>query len=112
VQPSKQITHHRELPCTAEERIAVDELRHQDRAAVEVRHRILDREALRGIVLELQEPEDRGVAFDTNPRASRRERARHPRRTVVAVDPKHVGLVHTQLRRAYGADAVAIPEMS
>ena len=35
-----------------------------------------------------------------------------PRAAVIAVDPEHVGLVHTELRRRDRVNAVAIPEMS
>ena len=70
VQPSEQLTHHGELRGTVGELDAFDEPRHEDRAAIEVRYRIVDRQALRGIVLPLQESQDRGVALDTGTRPS------------------------------------------
>src|SRR5580692_1611576 len=60
VQPSEQLTHHGELRGTIGERDAFNEPRHEDRAAIEVRYRIVDGQALRGIVLPLQEPEKIG----------------------------------------------------
>ena len=48
-----------------------------------------------GVVLALQEAQDGGVALDTGPRPSGRERSRHPRVSVTAVDAEHVGLVNT-----------------
>src|SRR5271169_2048965 len=112
VQPSEQLTHHGELRGTVGELDAFDEPRHQDRAAIEVRYGIVDRQALRGIVLPLQESQDRGVALNTGTRPGGGKRAGNPRAAVMAVDAEHVGLVHTELRRRDRVDAVAIPEMS
>ena len=70
VQPSEQLPHHGELRGTVGEPGALDEPRHQHRAAIEVRYRIVDRQALRGIVVLLQEPEDRGVALSAGTRPS------------------------------------------
>ena len=70
VQPSEQLTHHGELRSTVGERDAFNEPRHEDRAAIEVRYRIIDRQALRGIVLSLQESENCGVALNTGTRPS------------------------------------------
>jgi hypothetical protein len=111
VQPSEQLTHHGELRGTVGERGAVDEPRYQDRAAIEVRYRIADRQALRGIVMPLQEPQDRRVALDTGTRPGRRERTGDPRAAVVAVDAEHVRLVHTELGRRDRVNAVTIPQM-
>jgi hypothetical protein len=111
VQPSEQLTHHGELRGTAGELDAFDEPRRQDRAAIEVRYRIIDRQALGGIVLPLQERQDRGVALDTGPRPGGGKRAGDPRAAVLAVDAEHVALVHTELRRRDRVDAVAIPQM-
>ena len=112
VQPSEQLTHHGELRGPVGELGAVDEPRHQDRAAVEVRYRVAGRQAFGGIVLPLQEAEDGGVALNAGPRPGGRERAGDPRAAVIAVDAEHVGLVHTELRRRDRVNAVAIPEMS
>jgi len=71
VQPTEQLTHHGELRGTVGEPGAFDEPRQEDRAAIEVRYRIVDRQALRGIVLPLQESQDRGVAFGTGTRPGR-----------------------------------------
>src|SRR6204780_2401497 len=90
VQPSEQLAHHGELRGTVGELDAFNEPRHEDRAAIEVRHRIVDRQALRGIVLPLQESQDCGVALDTGPRPSRGERAGDPRAAVITVDAEHV----------------------
>ncbi len=70
VQPSEQLTHHGELRGTVGELHAFDEPRHEDRAAIEVRYCIIGRQALRGIVLPLQESQDRGVAFNAGTRPS------------------------------------------
>ena len=43
VQPSEQLTHHGELLRAVGEPGAFDEPRHQDRAAIEVRYRFVDR---------------------------------------------------------------------
>ena len=43
VQPSQQLTHHRELLRAVGKPDAFDEPCHQDRAAIEVRDRIIDR---------------------------------------------------------------------
>ena len=112
MQPSEQLTHHGELRGTVGELDTFDEPRHQDRAAIEVRYRIVGRQALRGIVLPLQEPEDCGVALNTGTRPSGGKRTGDPRPAVIAVDAEHVGLVHTELRRRDRVNAVAIPEMS
>jgi hypothetical protein len=112
VQPSEQLTHHGELHGTVGEVDAVNEPRHEDRAAMEVRYRIVDRQALRGIVLPFQESEDCGVALNTGARPSGGESAGDPRAAVIAVDAEHVGLVHAELRRRDRVNAVAIPEMS
>src|ERR1700691_794773 len=112
VQPSEQLAHHGELRGTVGELDAFNEPRHEDRAAIEVRYRIIDRQALRGIVLPLQESQDRGVALGTGTRPGGGKRAGHPRAAVVAVDAEHVGLVHTELRRRDRVNAVAIPQMS
>ena len=111
VQPSEQLTHHGELRGTVGELDAFDEPRHEDRAAIEVRYRIIDRQALRGKVLPLQESQDRGVALDTGTRPSGGKRAGDPRVAVIPVDAEDVGLVHTELRRRDRVNAVAIPEM-
>ena len=112
VQPSEQLTHHGELLRAVGERSASDEPRHQDRAAIEVRYRVLGRQALRGIVVALQEPEDSSVALGACPRTGGRKDACDPRAAVIAVDAEHVGLVHTELRRRDRVNAVAIPNMS
>ena len=112
VQPSEQLTHHGELRGTVGEPDAFNEPRHQDRAAIEVRYRIVDRQALCGIVLPLQESQDCGVALNTGTRPGGGERAGDPRAAVIAVDAEHVSLVHTELRRRDRVNAVAIPEMS
>ena len=112
MQPSEQLTQHGELRGTAGELDAFDEPRHQDRAAVEVRHRVVGRQALRRIVLPLQEPEDGSVALDTGTRPGGRERAGDPRAAIIAVDAEHVGLVHAELGRRDRVNAVAIPQMS
>jgi hypothetical protein len=111
VQPSEQLAQHGELRGTVGERDAFDEPRHEDRAAVEVRHRIVGRQALRGIVLALQEGQDRGVALGAGPRPGGGKRAGHPRAAVIAVDAEHVGLMHAELRRRDRVDAVAIPQV-
>jgi hypothetical protein len=111
VQPSEQLTHHGELRGTVGERDAFDEPRHEDRAAIEVRHRIIDRQALRRIVLPLQESQDRGVTLGTGTRPGGGKRAGDPRAAILAVDAEYVGLVHTKLRRRDRVNAVAIPEM-
>ena len=112
MQPSEQLTHHGELRGTAGELDAFYEPRHKDHAAIEVRYRMVDRQAFRGIVLPLQESQDCGVALNTGTRPSGRERAGDPRAAVIAVDAEYVGLVHTELRRRDRVNAVAIPEMS
>ncbi len=48
VQPSEQFSQHGELRGTAGKLNAFDEPRHQDRTAIEVRYRIVARQALRG----------------------------------------------------------------
>src|ERR1700733_7656995 len=111
VQPSEQLTHHGELRGTVGELDAFDEPRHEDRAAIEVRYRIVDRQALRRKVVLLQESQDRSVALDTGTRPSRGKRAGDPRAAVLPVDAEDVGLVHTELRRRDRVYAVAIPEM-
>jgi hypothetical protein len=111
VQPSEQVTHHRELLRAVGELGALDEPRHEDRAAVEVRYRIIDRHALGGIVVSFEEPQDRGVAGNAHPRASRRKRPCHPRTAILKVDAKHVRLVHAEPRRAHRVDAVTIREV-
>ena len=90
---------------------ALDEPRHEDRTAIEVRYRVIDRQALRGVVLPLQEPQDRGVTLDAGPRTSRRKGSGDPRLAVTPIDSEDVGLVHAELGRRDGVDAVAIPEM-
>ena len=95
VQPTEQFTHHGELRRTLGKLGAFNEARHQDCASVKVRNRVIDRQALRGVVLALQETQDGGVALDTGPRASGRKRSRYPRVSVTAVDAEHVGLVNT-----------------
>ena len=112
VQPSEQRTHHGELRGTVGELDAFNEPRDEDRTAIEVRYRIVDRQALRGILLPLQEPEDCGVTLNTGTRPAGGERAGDPRAAVIAVDAEHVGLVHTELRRRDRINAVAIPKMS
>jgi hypothetical protein len=112
VQPSEQSTHHRELLRTVGQPGPLDELRDENRAAVEVRHRIIDREALSRIVLILKEPQDRGVALNPGTRAGGRKRAGGPRLVIPPVDPKDVALVHTQLRRSDSINAVAIPQVN
>ena len=97
---------------TAGELDAFNEPRHEDRAAIEVRYRIVDRQALRGIVVPLQESQDRGVALNPGTRPSGGKRAGDPGATVIAVDAEHVGLVHAELRRRSRVNAVAIPEMN
>ena len=92
-------------------RDAFDEPRHKDRASVEVRDGIIDRQALRGIALPLQEAQNRSVALDTATPPSRGKRAGHPRAAVIAVHAEHVGLVHTELRRCDRVNVVAIPKM-
>ena len=91
---------------------AFNEPRHEDRAAIEVRYRIIGRQALRGIVLPLQESQDRGVALSTGTRPGGGKRAGDPRVAVPPVDAEDVGLVHTELRRRDRVNAVAIPQMS
>ena len=59
----------------------------------------------------LQEPQNRGIAFDASPRAARRERARNPRVAVAAVNTKDVVMVLTGLRSGDRVNAVVIPEM-
>ena len=76
VQPSEQLTHHGELRGTVGEPGAFNEPRHEDRAAIEVRYRIVDRQPLRGIALPLQESQDRGVALSTGTRPAARGNAR------------------------------------
>jgi hypothetical protein len=78
VQPSEQAARHGELFGAVGELSAFDEPRHEDRPAIEVRDRVVDRQALRGIALLLQEPQDRGVALGARPGASgRKTRATH-----------------------------------
>ena len=111
VQPAEQLTHHGELRGTVGEPGAFDKPRHEDRAAIEVRYRIIDRQALRRKVMLLQESEDRGVALDTGARPSRGKRTGDPRVVVLPVDAEDVGLVHTEPGRRDRVYAVAIPEM-
>ena len=111
VQPAEQVTHHGELRRALGKLAAFDEPRHEDRAAVEVGYRVVDRQALRGIVLAFQEPQDRGVALDTCPGASGRKGSCDPRVAVAPVDAEDVGLVHAELRRRDRVDAVVIPQM-
>ena len=111
MQPSEQLTHHGELRGTVGELDAFDEPRHEDRAAIEVRDRIIDRQALRRKVMPPQESQDRGVPLDTGTRPSRGKRAGDPRAAVIAVDAEDVGLVHTELGRRDRVYAVTIPEM-
>jgi len=59
----------------------------------------------------LQKPQNRGIAFDTASRTGWRECARYPGVAIAAVDPKHVVVVLTRLRRGGRVDAVAITEM-
>jgi hypothetical protein len=112
MQPSEQLTHHGELRGTVREPDAFNEPGHQDRAAIEVRYRITGRRAFRGIVLPLQESQDRGVALNTGPRPGGGKRAGDSRAAVFAVDAEYVGLVRTELRRRDRVNAVATPEMS
>jgi hypothetical protein len=112
VQPAGQLTHHGELRGTAGQPDTVNEPRHQDRAAIEVRHGIAGRQALRGIVLPLRESQDRGAALSTGTRPGRRERAGDPRAAIIAVDAEHAGLVHTEPGRRDRVNAMAIPQMS
>ncbi len=111
MQPSEQLTHHAELRGTVGELDAFYEPRYEDRASVKVRYRVIDRQALRGIVVLLQEAQDRGVALNTGARPSGRKRPGDPRAAVIAVDAEHVGLVHTELGRRDRVYTVAIPEM-
>src|ERR1700691_2416428 len=90
VQPSEQLTHDGELRGTVGELGAFDEPRHEDRAAIEVRYGIVGSDALRRIVLPLQESQDRGVALNTGTRPSGGKRAGDPRAAVIAVDAEHV----------------------
>src|ERR1700730_18118933 len=86
VQPPEQVTHHGELRGAVGEGGACHELRHEERAAIEVRYRIAGRQALRGIVLPLQESRYRGVALNTGARPGGGECAGDPRAAVIAVD--------------------------
>jgi hypothetical protein len=111
VQPPEQLTHDGALRGTVGELDAFNEPRHEDRAAIEVRYRIVGRQALRGKVMLLQESQDRGVALNTGTRPGGGKRAGDPRAAVIAVDAEHVGLVRTELGRRGRVHAVAIPEM-
>ncbi len=116
MQPSEQVTHDGELLAALVsdghgERPAGDESGDEDGRVVERRHRVVGREPLRRVVVPLEEPQDRGIAFDAGPRAGRRERARNPRVAVAAVNAKDVVMVLTGLRRGDRVDAVVIPEM-
>ena len=111
MQPSEQVTHHGELRGTFGELDAFDEPGHEDRAAVEVRYRIIDRQALRGKAMPLQESQDRGVALNTGTRPSGGKGVGDPRVTVLPVDAEDVGFVHAELGRRDRVYAVAIPEM-
>ena len=103
MQPSEQLTHHGELRGTVGELGAFDEPGHKDRTAIEVRYGIIDREALRGIVLPLQEPQDRGIALDAGTRPGGGERAGDPRLAVVPVDAEDVVLCTLSLVAATGS---------
>jgi hypothetical protein len=70
VQPSEQLPHHGGLRDAVGELSTGHEPRHQDRTAVEVRYRVVGRQALRGIVLSFQEAEEGRVALHAGPRAS------------------------------------------
>ena len=111
VQPSEQAAHHRELLRAVRELVTLDEAGHKDRAAVEVGYRVIDRQTLRGVVLSLQEPQDRGVAFHACPGASGRKGPCHPRVPVLAVDAEDVGLVHAELGHRDRLYVVVIPQM-
>jgi hypothetical protein len=93
------------------EQPAGDESGDEDGRVVERRHGVVGREPLRRIVVTLQEPQNRGIALDAGPRASRRERARNPRVAVAAFNAKNVVMVLTGLRRGDPLNAVMIPEM-
>jgi hypothetical protein len=109
VQPSEQVTHDGELLAALVsdghgERPAGDESGDEDGRVVAHRHRVVGREPL-------QEPQDRGIAFDAGSWARRRERARNPRVAVAAVNAKDVIMVVAGLRRGDRIDAVMILEM-
>src|SRR5271170_2916796 len=63
VQPSEQLAHHGELRGIIGKPGAFNKPRHEHGAAIEVRYGIIGRQALRGVVLPLQVPEDRRVAL-------------------------------------------------
>jgi hypothetical protein len=111
VQPSEQVTHHGELLRAVGEPAAFNEPSDENRATAEVRYRVIDRQALRGIVLSLQEPQDRGVALHAYPRAGGGKGPCDPRVAVPAVDAEDVGLVHAELGCRDSVDPVAIPQM-
>ena len=107
VQPSEQLTHHGELRGTVGEPGAFNEPRRQDRAAIEVRYRIAGRQALRS-------RNRRIAASPSTPargRAGGNARATHGLPSLRSMR-KHVGVMHTELRRRDRVYAVAIPEMS
>src|SRR5580704_3513808 len=116
MQPSEQVAHDGKLLAALVsdrrgERPAGDESGDEDGRVVERRHRVVGREPLRRVVVPLQEPQDRGIAFDAGPRAARRERARNPRVAIAALNAKDVVMVLTGLRRGDRVNAVVIPEM-
>ena len=110
VQPSEQVTHDGDLAALGHG-LALDEPGDEDRAPLEVGHRVLDCETFRGVVVPLQESQDRGVTLGTGPRTGGVERTRDPRVAVVAVDAEDVGGVHAELRRRSRVDAVPAPQM-
>ena len=116
MQPSEQVTHDGELLAALVsdghgERGAGDESGDEDGRVVECRHRVVDREPLRRVVVPLEEPQDRRIAFDAGPRAGRRERARNPGVAVAAINAKDMVMMLARFRRDDGVDAVVIPEM-
>ena len=78
VQPTEQVGHDRHVVGERRYVLALDELGDENRAALEVRYGVVDRQALSGVVVSREEPQDGGVAFGAGPRPSGRERPRDP----------------------------------
>ena len=117
MQATEQVTHDGELLAALapdrrrREQPASDELRDEDGGAIERRHRVVNRKPLSRVILPLQEPQDRRVAFNAGPRARRRKHPRNPRVAVAAVDAEDVVVVQAGLRRRDGVNAVVFPQM-
>src|SRR5579862_7533769 len=117
MQPSEQVTQDGELldtllpDCRRRQQRAADEPSDEDGRSVEGRHRLVDRSPLRRVVLPLEEPQNRRVAFNACPRTRRRKHTRNPRVAVAAVDTEDVVIVPAGLGRGDGVDFVAIPQM-